>query len=312
MLIKQVQEGYKLKRVLVSFVLAVAIFVLSMGNMVVASEYAHPESVISAAQLQESLNDKDLRVIDMRSNIRYRLGHVPGAVNLSIGACVDKESEYAYICPTLPNFKQTLGNTGISSSDTVVIYDDKGGVVAARLWWILKRYGHDDVRILDGGFGAWNSAGFETELVSANIETVEYIADGKDDSIIASFDEVRSSLDDGNSVVIDTRSAAEYKGEKAGKGAKRAGTIPGSVWIEWTQVLNEDKTFKSVEELKELYQSRGITPDKTIYTLCLGGYRAANTLFVLTEILGYENVRNYDGAWAEWSSRDDAPISKGK
>lgn len=301
-----------MKRVLVSIILAVSVFVLSMGNMVVASEYAHPESVISAAQLQESLKDDNLRVVDMRSNIRYRLGHVPGAINLGIGACVDKESEFSYICPTLPNFQQILGTAGISSENTVVIYDDKGGVVAARLWWILKRYGHKDVRILDGGFGAWDSAGFDTELVTPASEKVAYKANGTDDSIIASFDEVRSSLDNNGSVVIDTRSEAEYKGEKAGKGAKRAGTIPGSVWIEWTQVLNEDKTFKSVEELKELYQSRGITPDKTIYTLCLGGYRAANTLFVLTEILGYENVKNYDGAWAEWSTLEDAPISNGK
>lgn len=301
-----------MKRSLMSLVMVIAVVIVSLSGAAVAVEYAHPESIASAQQLNDLVASGKAKVVDLRSNIRYRLGHIPGAVNLSISACVDSESEYAYICPTLPNFQQILGDSGISNEDTVVIYDDKGGVVAARFWWILKRYGHQDVKILDGGFGAWHAAGFDTELVSSDIQKVAYKANKADDSIIASFEEVLASLEDNSVVVIDTRSAAEYKGEKAGKGAKRAGTIPGSIWIEWTQVLNEDKTFKSVGELRELYHSKGVTPDKTVYTLCLGGYRAANTLFVLTEILGYDNVKNYDGAWAEWSSRDDAPVVKGK
>lgn len=256
--------------------------------------YARPESLVTAQELYVMDN---VIIVDFR-DATLPGGYIPGAIKISRGQQFAEIEGVANMLPEKEVIENLLGNAGISNNDTVVIYDADNGLWAARLWWTMKVYGHEDVRLLEGGSDAWRSAGFSTQLTPDTLEPTTYTAKDANTSMIADLDMIMESFDRDGLVVLDTRSEDEWN----------AGRIPGAVWIEWTNALNPDGTFKTADELRAIYESNGITKDKeAIMPHCRAAVRSAHTLFVLTELLGYENVRNYDGSWIEYE-KSGCPI----
>ncbi|QSQ09117.1 Sulfur carrier protein TtuD [Koleobacter methoxysyntrophicus] len=276
--------------------------------------YKNPQYLIGADKLKELIDSgkENLVIVDTRPKAKYILGHIPGAVNTWREDYSDPNHEIPGMIAPKEQMEKLLGSLGISNDTHVVIYDDNGDLDAARFWWVLYVYGHEKMQLLDGGLDVWKAKGFETEMSAPEIKPAEYKITKVNEQYIASTQEVKDAINKEGYVILDTRSKEEYTGEKLLKGAHRKGRIPAAVWIEWTQALNEDKTFKTAEELKELYESKGITPDlKTIYPYCQSAVRAAHTFFVL-KLLGYENVKNYDASWLGWSKDESLPIETGE
>lgn len=254
--------------------------------------YAHPESLISAEELKALIDEGKVKVLDVRdSKVKLLGGFIPTAVDFDRTATGVEVNGIKGMLPDKETFEKIMGEAGITEKDTVVIYDEKTNLWASRIFWALKVYGHEDVKLLNGGLAAWKAAGYDTGKATKPTKTT-YKAKEANENLIATLDLVKKSYDNDNLVVLDTRSEKEWK----------EGHIPGAVWIEWTNAINEDGTFKTVEELKAIYEPKGITADKeAIMPHCKSAVRAAHTLFVLRELLGYENVRNYDGSWLEYS-----------
>ncbi|MEE8402841.1 MAG: sulfurtransferase, partial [Candidatus Hydrothermarchaeaceae archaeon] len=203
-------------------------------------------------------------------------------------------------------FESLMSEKGISSDDVIVVYGKYSGqwdpAWVARLWWTLEYYGHEEVGFLDGGVEAWKAKGLETTGSKPEITPATYTAKAPNASLRATGDYVLANLNNPNVVIHDDRDIKEYTGDKKMGGAERGGHIPGAVFLNWRDVLNPDYTFKSEAELKSMYEAIGVTPDKEIIIYCQGGVRVSHTLLVLKEILGYPNVRNYDGSWDEWAN----------
>ncbi|MCZ4497429.1 MAG: sulfurtransferase [Thermoleophilia bacterium] len=242
----------------------------------------------------------------------YDEGHVPGAVKLHWRD--DLQAALSRDIVDQAGFEQLMGRLGIDPDTTVVLYGDRDNWFAAFAYWYLKNYGHADVRIVDGGRAKWIAEGREltTELPQTTAKT--YVAQPVNGAIRAFAGEVLAGLDDTNRRLVDVRSPAEFSGELlapaeyANEGAQRAGHIPGAISIPWSSTVNADSTFKSTEELLELYGSKGVTPDRDVIAYCRIGERSAHTWFVLHELLGFPEVRNYDGSWSEWGSMVGTPV----
>jgi thiosulfate/3-mercaptopyruvate sulfurtransferase len=210
-----------------------------------------------------------------------------------------------------------VGERGIANDTTVVLYGDKNNWFAAYAYWYLKIYGHQDVRILDGGRQKWLDEGRELTTEVATRERVAYTAQDRDESIRTYRDAVRDLIGGGGNALVDVRSPQEYAGELISppgyeqEGAQRAGHIPTAESIPWAQAVRDDGTFKPADELRRLYEGKGVTQDKAVTAYCRIGERSAHTWFVLRELLGYPDVRNYDGSWTEWGNLVDVPIEKG-
>ena len=208
-----------------------------------------------------------------------------------------------------------MGQRGIANDTTVVLYGDKNNWFAAYAYWYLKIYGHEDVRILDGGRQKWIDEGRELTTDAPQVSAKTYRAGDRDESIRAYRDFVLESI--GRRPLVDVRSPQEYAGDLLAppgyeqEGAQRGGHIPTAKSIPWAQAVNDDGTFKAADALRDLYGGKGITPDKETIAYCRIGERSAHTWFVLRELLGYEQVRNYDGSWTEWGNLVDVPIEKG-
>ena len=200
--------------------------------------------------------------------------------------------------------EHVLAIHGVANSVRVVVYDEQSGVRAARAFWYFKNLGHPSVRLLDGGFGAWSRAGLPVSREAAPAPAGDWT--GKRQlQTIATWREVKSAIGSEGSVIVDTRSDGEYCGTTVR--AKRGGAVPGAVHIEWTRNLGPDGAFKPEAELREMYESAGVTPDREVLTYCQGGYRAAHS-YIALRLLGYPRVRNYVGSWKEWGDREDLPI----
>jgi thiosulfate/3-mercaptopyruvate sulfurtransferase len=198
-----------------------------------------------------------------------------------------------------------------------VLYGDKNNWFAAYAFWYLKIYGHDDVRLLDGGRQKWIEEGRELTTDAATPTPATYEAKDRDESIRVHRDDVLAGLDDRSISLVDVRSPQEFSGELMAppgyeqEGAARTGHIPGAQSVPWATAVRDDGTFKSRDELEEIYGAKGVTADKEVRAYCRIGERSAHTWFVLRELLGYENVKNYDGSWTEWGNLVEVPIEKG-
>jgi thiosulfate/3-mercaptopyruvate sulfurtransferase len=272
--------------------------------------------LVSTDWLAAHLGDENVVVAEVdESPELYDEGHIPGAVKLHWRDDLQDPVERDLI--EKPEFEQLMSRLGISSTATTVLYGDKNNWFAAYAYWYLKIYGHEDVRILDGGRQKWLDEGRELTAEVLEPEPAAYEARDRDESIRVFRDEVRAAIDTDGEALVDVRSPQEYSGELISppgyeqEGAMKAGHIPRAESIPWAQAVQDDGTFKPARELRELYESKGITADKEVIAYCRIGERSSHTWFVLSELLGYPNVRNYDGSWTEWGNLVDVPIEKG-
>src|SRR5687768_1081034 len=272
--------------------------------------------LVTTDWLAEQLGEKGLVVAEVDENPDlYEEGHIPGAVKLHWRDDLQDPVERDIV--DRETFERVLGERGIDNGATVVLYGDKNNWFAAYAYWYLKTYGHGDARILDGGRQKWIDEGRELTTDTPSPERTDYSAEERDESIRAYRDEVRKWIEEANRALVDVRSPGEFSGDLIAppgyeqEGAQRGGHIPGAASIPWASAVRDDGTFKSPDELRELYGGKGITPDKEVTAYCRIGERSAHTWFVLRELLGYERVRNYDGSWTEWGNLVDVPIEKG-
>jgi thiosulfate/3-mercaptopyruvate sulfurtransferase len=271
--------------------------------------------LVTTDWLAEHLDDPAVVVAEVDEDPDlYEDGHIAGAVKLHWKD--DLQHTLVRDVVTREQFERLMGDRGISNDTTVVLYGDKNNWFAAYAYWYLKVYGHRDVRLLDGGRQKWIDEGRGMTLAMPTPTSVPYSAPDLDESIRVRRDDVLAGLDDPAIALVDVRSPQEYAGELVAppgyeqEGASRSGHIPGARSIPWATAVRDDGTFKGLDELREIYSAKGITPDKEVRAYCRIGERSAHTWFVLRELLGYERVRNYDGSWTEWGNLVDVPIEK--
>jgi len=257
--------------------------------------------------------DSNVVIIDIRKAEEFNKGHYKNAVNIWRSNYVDTSFAYGGVMPTREQFKEVLSNLGVSTKDNILLYDGRGGCEAARFWWILKNYGHPNSFVIDGGFDVLSVDESKITSEVTNVIVSDYqFPEEENLSLYASLDDVKQALEDENTVLLDTRTLEEFIGEKQKKGAYRSGRIPGSILNDWANSIhyNEGKLMKSLKDLTYDFNRAGVTKDKNIIVYCQSGVRSSHTTFVLTELLGYKNVKNYDGSWIEWSY-NDLPIDSG-
>jgi thiosulfate/3-mercaptopyruvate sulfurtransferase len=277
--------------------------------------YAKPV-LVTTDWLAEHLNDDGVVVAEVDENPDlYDEGHIAGAVKLHWREDLQDPVERDLV--DKPTFERLLRERGIANDTTLVLYGDKNNWFAAYAYWYLKIYGHGDVRILDGGRQKWADEGRELTTKTPQPQQADYEAKERDESIRTYRDSVRAQIGEQSKALVDVRSPQEYAGELIAppgyeqEGAQRAGHIPTAASIPWATAVRDDGTFKSADELRELYEGKGVTPEKEVTAYCRIGERSAHTWFVLRELLGYETVKNYDGSWTEWGNLVDVPIEKG-
>ena len=279
------------------------------------SSQTQTKALVSTEWIAEHANDAGLRLVEVDVDpSNYEKGHIEGAVGWNWKR--DLQDQLARDIAPKEALAQLLGHSGISADTNIVLYGDNNNWFAAYAYWALKYYGHESVHLVDGGRVKWEKEGrpYTTDAPSFPATTYHFHGSPRED-IRAYKDQVQSKL--GKAGLVDVRSPKEFSGELLApenlpqEGAQRGGHIPTAVSIPWgTAVNTEDGTFKSTDELKEIYGGKGITPDREVIAYCRIGERSAHTWFVLRELLGYDDVRNYDGSWTEWGSSIRTPIEK--
>ncbi|MEN9933545.1 MAG: hypothetical protein RLZZ387_124 [Chloroflexota bacterium] len=279
--------------------------------------YAHPEVLVETDWVADHLSDPKVRLVESNEDILlYDQGHIPGAVKLDWVGDLNDPVVRDYL--DRGRFEQLLADKGISNDTTVVFYGDKNNWWATYALWVFKLFGHKDARIMNGGRAKWIAEGRELTREVPQHARGTYTAPERDDATIRAFrDEVRTHIKQQGTALVDVRSPQEFSGERTHmpeypqEGTLRGGHIPTAANIPWAKAVKEDSTFKSPEELRALYESQGVTPDKDVVTYCRIGERSSHSWFVLTYLLGYPKVRNYDGSWTEWGNGVGLPIEKG-
>ena len=278
-------------------------------------QYARQEVLVDTHWAGDHLRDPEVRVFEVSVDQgAFDQGHIPGAVALNWFHDLEERPQRDIASKT--TIEQLLGDAGVTPETTIIVYGDNNNWFATYAYWLFKLYGHRDVRVMNGGRKKWMDEGRPTTKETATHPKGQYRAKDPDPSIRAVRDLVMQSLRQPEKGLVDVRSPREFSGELLApenlpqEGAQRGGHIPGAVNIPWGEAVRPDGTFKSADELRALYQERGITADKEIIAYCRIGERSAHTWFVLKELLGYPRVRNYDGSWTEWGSLVGVPVER--
>lgn len=287
--------------------------------------YANPNVLVETDWVATHLKDPTIRIVEVSVDApAYQQGHIPGAVVLDWFS--DLEQHPIRDVASRAKIERLLGQAGVDNATTVLLYGDNHNWFAAYAYWLLKYYGHRDARIINGGREKWIEEGYPMTKEATRVNPAHYKADYPNNSIRALREYViavvnaagRSLLETGqiHRYLVDVRSPREFSGELVApedlpqEGAYRGGHIPGAVNIPWEEAITYNGVFKPADELRKLYERRKITPDKEIIVYCRIGERSAHTWFVLKELLGYPNVRNYDGSWVEYGNLIGVPIEK--
>ena len=266
--------------------------------------YTRETLLTTPQELQQKLGNANLSIIDVRAAEDYAKGHIPGATHIDLFGLSLIDTTDAPLRAFMSMIHHVLELRGVSEAKEVVFYENNSGMRAARGVWFLEFYGHPSVKMLDGGFQAWQAAGAPVTSDAAPPKAATLKAADRRD-VLATVDDVLGSLKKNDVAILDTRSIGEYLGTHVR--AARGGAIPGAIHIEWTDNLDASGKFKSNAELKTMYDNAGITAGKEVISYCQGGYRAAHS-YVALRLLGFPKVRNYIGSWKEWGDRADLPI----
>ena len=274
--------------------------------------YANQDALVSTEWVAAHGGDSGVRLVEVDVDTgAYDQGHIRGAVGWNWQS--ELSDPVQRDIPSKADWEALLSRSGIDNDTKIVFYGDNNNWFAAFAYWVSRIYGHKNAALMNGGRKKWELEGRELTTDAPSVTPTRYSASEPDWSLRAYRDQVKQSLDAADGALVDVRSPAEFSGEVLAppglpETAQRAGHIPGAANVPWAQAANEDGTFKSREELATLYGSKGVTADKPVIAYCRIGERSSHTWFVLKELLGYQNVRNYDGSWTEWGSVIGAPI----
>jgi thiosulfate/3-mercaptopyruvate sulfurtransferase len=282
-----------------------------------AKGYAHPEKLVSTEWLAEHLHDASLRILESDEDVLlYDLGHIPRAQKIDWHADLNDAVERDYV--TSARFRELLRARGIDESTPVILYGDKNNWWAAYALWVFELFGFTNVRLLDGGRAKWEAEGRAMVTDVPNFAPTAYVAKPRDDARIRAFLPEVLAHQKAKGAMIDVRSAPEYTGERTHmpdypqEGTLRGGHIPGARNVPWARAAAPDGSFKAAAELRAIYEGEaGLAPTQDVVTYCRIGERSSHTWFVLTYLLGYTNVKNYDGSWTEWGNAVRTPIRTG-
>lgn len=271
-------------------------------------QYAHPEVLTDTHWVEDHLKDGNVRIaeVDYDPRANYELGHIPGAILFDWKRDINDPISRNIL--SKQSCEELLQRFGINNDTTLILYGDFNNWFAAFAFWVFKYYGYRDVKIMDGGRKKWLEEDRPLSKDVSNYPKGNFKASEPDDNIRVFMNYVKETLGKKDKALVDVRSPKEFTGEILAppeyptEHAQRGGHIPGAANIPWSQAVNDDGTFKSVDELKKLYDAKGIIPDKEIITYCRIGERSSHTWFVLKYLLGYPNVKNYDGSWTEWGN----------
>jgi len=282
------------------------------------SNYAHPEALVSPEWLAENLNAPGIRIVESNEDILlYGTGHIPGAVHIDWTTDLQDRTYRDYISPEA--FAELCSKNGITPDTTVIFYGDKSNWWACYALWAFRLFGHTKVKVLNGGRDKWIAEGRELTREIPHFARTDYPVPARRlDAEIRAFYEDALKHSEAKLPLVDVRSPGEFKGdithmpEYPQEGVLRGGHIPGAKSVPWKRAAKDDGTFKSADELREIYEGEiGLKPADDVVAYCRIGERSSHTWFVLTYLLGYEKVRNYDGSWTEWGNRVRAPIERG-
>jgi thiosulfate/3-mercaptopyruvate sulfurtransferase len=278
------------------------------------SDYARPDVLVSTEWVDQHKFDPHVVVVEVDVDTQaYEEGHVPGALGWNW---------HTQLCDTVrrdviskSELEKLLGESGIGNDTAVILYGDNNNWFAAWALWQMKMYGHDDVRVMNGGRKKWLAEGRVVTKDVRSPEPTTYLAKERDESIRSYLMQVQKAMNENDFVMVDVRSGDEYTGKILSppglpETCQRGGHIPGAINVPWAQACNEDGTFKSREDLESLYTGKGVSSDKNVIAYCRIGERSSHTWFVLKYLLGFPKVSNYDGSWTEWGNLVGAPVEK--
>ena len=278
------------------------------------ADYAK-DVLVETQWVQDHLDDDSIRIVEVDENpALYAEAHIPGAIGFDWQKDLQDQVKRDFLGPK--EFGELFGGRGVSNDHTIVLYGDRNNWFAAYTYWYLMYYGHDKVKLMNGPREKWIEEGRPTTTEVPSHGSATFKASGPDESIRAKREEVQELLDS-ETKLVDVRSPQEYSGEliaMAGyeqEGAQRGGHIPGAANVPWAQAVREDGSFKPADELAQLYKGKGVADGNDVIAYCRIGERSAHTWFVLHELLGIDNVKNYDGSWTEWGNMVAVPIEKG-